>query len=211
MPDSILSKPDSSVVVRPHVRRARGTAKRADILAKEGQGAKWPRKVKRYKRPSKVERAIVKAVAEQVAATPHSVYSTLKLTHIQSALTDALERAGLSPDRMAGLLADAVGAVKTIVGGSRLAPVVVEVPDHPVRLSAYDRVVAAQGLVPRTADLPEAPPPSVNIIFERAGGGDGVAFSPDGSQAVIPQEHVTIIIEHAKPPKPPELAQDGTS
>lgn len=150
------------------------------------EGAKWPRKQQRLSAPQK---RLVRAVVQHVAVDPSLVYKTLKLTHIQSALTDALRRKGLTPERMADLLADAVVATRSLVGGSRRAPVVLEVPDHQVRLGAYDRVVAAHGLVPRTADLPEAQPPPVSIVFQKLESRDD-----GGGQSPVMAENVTIVI-----------------
>lgn len=137
----------------------------------------------RWKRLTVRERMLVKGLASGLTVAeaarragypdkvPSRVYQTIKLTHIESALTEAIDRAGLTDDKLAAVLSDALTAKRVIVGGSVKAPVIREVDDHDVRLRAYDRVAAAKGLVPKVCDLPEAPAPAVNIIIrERAGG-----------------------------------------
>jgi len=211
VPNKSVSQPKRAVAPRPS---ANSTG------CGEAQGAKWPRKVKRL---SPRERMLIRGLAEgksihqaaldagyAEATSRHAIYQTLKLTHIQSALTEALDRAGLSDDALARVLRDALTAERTIIGGSRKEPTILTVPDHPVRMQAYDRVAAARGLVPRVADLPPAPAPPVTVtIRERvveggggvsnrgqAGGGVGVGGACD--EAIRSGREVTVTLRQGR-------------
>ena len=86
-------------------------------------------------------------------------YGILKRPRVQSLLTDALERAGITPDRLAHVLADGLLATKVIKtqDGWR------EVPDHRIRLEAYEQATRAYGFVPKSQELPEPPLPDLKV------------------------------------------------
>jgi hypothetical protein len=74
-------------------------------------------------------------------------YELLELPAIRSLLGVALEQAGIGPRELALVLAATLGATKAVtIDGQLLATTV---PDHRMRLRAYDRIARACGLVPR--------------------------------------------------------------
>lgn len=96
----------------------------------------------------------------------------IRLPEIQSLLTEAMEAAGLTPDSLARSVREALDATVIVntPDGYR------ELPDHKIRLHAYDRAVQAFGYV--TPGEPALPtPPSVHLTVqfvapETAGGGE---------------------------------------
>ena len=86
-------------------------------------------------------------------------YGILKRPRVQSLLTDALERAGITPDRLAHVLAEGLQATKVIKTQDGRK----EVPDHRIRLEAYEQATKAYGFVPKSQELPEPPLPDLIV------------------------------------------------
>ena len=92
-------------------------------------------------------------------------YGILQRPRVQSFLTGALERAGITPDALAKPIQEALQA-RVRVTNRRLGTVVeTELPDHQTHLQAYDRVVAAYGAVPRAMEMPEPALPSLSVTI----------------------------------------------
>ena len=92
-------------------------------------------------------------------------YGILQRPRVQTCLTDALERAGITPEALAKPIYEALEA-RVRMTNSRLGTVIeTELPDHQTRLQAYDRMVAAYGAVPRVVEMPEPPPPGLNVTI----------------------------------------------
>ena len=86
-------------------------------------------------------------------------YGILKRPRVQSLLTDALERAGITPDRLAHVLAEGLQATKIMETQDGRK----EVPDHRIRLEAYEQATKAYGFVPKSQELPEPPLPGLKV------------------------------------------------
>ena len=88
-------------------------------------------------------------------------YGILKRPRVQSLLTDALEQAGITPERLAQVLTDALDATRMIEtkNGTR------EVPDHRIRLDGCEQATRAYGFVPKSQELPEPPPPGLSVVI----------------------------------------------
>ena len=92
-------------------------------------------------------------------------YGILQRPRVQSFLTDALERAGITPDALGKPILEALQA-RIRVTSNRLGTVMeTELSDHQIRLQAYDRVIAAYGAVPRAVEMPEPPPPGLKVTI----------------------------------------------
>lgn len=88
-------------------------------------------------------------------------YSFLNRPLVRSAITDALERLGVTYERMVQPVADALEATKFVPAGSRetldgTKSEYVEIPDHPTRLAAHDRAIALVGAVPKVGEATPA-------------------------------------------------------
>ena len=88
-------------------------------------------------------------------------YGILKRPRVQSLLPDARGQAGIMPERLAQVLADPLDATRTIEmkNGTR------EVPDHRIRLDADEQATRAYGVVPKSQELPEPPPPGLSVVI----------------------------------------------
>ena len=92
-------------------------------------------------------------------------YGILQRPRVQLFLTDALERAGITPDALAKPIQEALQACVRLVNSRQGTFVETELPDHQARLQAYDRVVAAYGAVPRAVEMLEPPLPSLSVTI----------------------------------------------
>lgn len=81
-------------------------------------------------------------------------YGVINRPRVRSLLTDAFQQAGLSIDDFARVIKDGFAAVKRQY--SKDGDLIDEQPDHQIRYGAYDRGVAALGLVPKEVDVQDA-------------------------------------------------------
>lgn len=85
-----------------------------------------------------------------------NAYSYLQRPLVKSALTDALERVGVTYERMIQPVADALNATKLVAKGRETldgkVTEYVEVEDHAIRLAAHDRAVALVGAIPKVGE-----------------------------------------------------------
>ena len=82
---------------------------------------------------------------------------------MQSFLTKALERAGITPEVLAKSVVEALQARVRVTNHQRGTVTETNLPDHQIRLQAYDRVVAAYGAVPKAVEMPEPPLPGLTV------------------------------------------------
>lgn len=80
-------------------------------------------------------------------------YGVIRRPRVQSLLTDALQEAGLDISDFARVIQDGLGAIKRVY--TKDGNIIDEVPDHQIRYGAYDRGVAALGVVPKDVDPEE--------------------------------------------------------
>ena len=92
-------------------------------------------------------------------------YGILQRPRVQSFLTDALERAGITPDALGKPILEALHARVRVINSRQGTVVETQFPDHQTRLQAYDRVVAPYGAVPRAVEMPEPPPPGLKVTI----------------------------------------------
>ena len=90
-------------------------------------------------------------------------YGILQRPRVQSFLTEALERAGITPEVLAKPVVEALQARVRVPNHQRGTVTETNLPDHQIRLQAYDRVVAAYGAVPKAVEMPEPPPPGLTV------------------------------------------------
>lgn len=99
-------------------------------------------------------------------------YVIVKSPLVQSALTDALERLGVTFD---DLLKPVVEALKATLPARSVAGLrKTNFPDHRVRLAAHDLLVRLYGGVPRPSDIPPAPQKGLTVIISKEGGNEPV-------------------------------------
>ena len=72
---------------------------------------------------------------------------------VRSFLTEAYERAGITPEKIIQPVLDGLKARKD------------DKADHDTRLKSYKFVTDAYGVVPRQTEMPDPPAPPVNITF----------------------------------------------
>jgi phage terminase small subunit len=125
---------------------------------------------KKQDRPTARERRLVQGVlsgqpvkqaASAAGYAPSSAasnsYLILDRPRVRSLLTDALERAGLSEETLAAPLLAALNARVQIINTRTMTAVEVDLPDHHVRLTAADKIVALYAYVPRRVEMPDPP------------------------------------------------------
>ncbi len=109
---------------------------------------------------------------EEVRQAPYSPmtadtkgYAIVKRPMVQSALTEALERQGVTFDRILRPVIDALDAtvvVRTIAG-----PIETKLPGHRMRLEAHDRLVSLYGGPPRASEIPPLSPRGQLSLFRK--------------------------------------------
>ena len=132
--------------------------------------------MKKQDRPTARERRLVQGVlsgqpvnhaARAAGYSPSSAasnsYVILNRPRVKSFLTEALERAGLTEDRLAAPLLDALGARVRIINPRTMDAIETDLPDHTARLAAVDRIAALYGCVPKRVELPDSPMPNLIV------------------------------------------------
>jgi len=87
---------------------------------------------------------------------------------VQSALTEALERQGVSLRKLVKPIADGLKA--TLVTTHRGEAIETDIPDHRTRLEAAELAISLHGGLPKQVELPPAPQEPLTIIFEAPDG-----------------------------------------
>jgi hypothetical protein len=95
-------------------------------------------------------------------------YDIVKRPVVQTALTEALERQGMTFDRILKPVVDALDA--TVVAHTLAGPVKTKLPDHRIRLEAHNRLVSLYGGTPRASEIPPLPAPGLVVIIQKEGG-----------------------------------------
>lgn len=95
-------------------------------------------------------------------------YDIVKRPLVQSALTEALERQGVTFNRILQPVVDALDA--TVIARTLAGPVKTNLPDHRIRLEAHDRLVSLYGGTPRASKIPPIPPRGLVVIIQKEGG-----------------------------------------
>ena len=86
---------------------------------------------------------------------------------VQSALSDALRRQGVTLAKMVKPIKDALQAKRVILFQGTATETAL--PDHQTRLEASDRAVALLGGMPRQVEMPPPPREPLTVIFEADG------------------------------------------
>lgn len=120
---------------------------------------------------SLIEGESIREAGRQAGYAPSTceggVYAIIRRPRVVSFLTEAMDKAGITSDKLAGVLLDALEAKKTVFN-PKLGELLTEYPDHDVRLKGYDRAVAAHGVIPRETEMPAPPPAPMVVIIAKA-------------------------------------------
>ena len=128
-------------------------------------------------------------------------YSIVKRPLVLSALTEALERQGVTFDQILKPVVEALDAklvVRTMAGAVKT-----KLPDHHIRLEAHDRLVKLYGGNPRANEIPPMPSKGLVVIIQK-----------EGSQQVTPTANMTPktqilpIGEGKNPPLPVRIVRE---
>ncbi len=95
-------------------------------------------------------------------------YQIVQRPLVQSALTDALERQGLTMEKLMKVYLDALEANHVVKSSERLEAVETEVPDTRTRVDAADRVSRFYGAIPTQVEMPAPPSPGLTVIISRS-------------------------------------------
>jgi hypothetical protein len=97
-----------------------------------------------------------------------SSFAMIERPQIKTFLTEAYRAKGLTPDKIIQPVLDAYEAKIKVFSRVAGGLILTEDPDHEVRLKAYDRAVAAFGVIPREVEMPAPPRPGLVVIIGRA-------------------------------------------
>jgi hypothetical protein len=132
---------------------------------------------RKQKNPQKIAEGLaqgltqVKAV-EEAGYSPMTAqkkaYAIVKRPMVQTALTEALERQGMTFDRILKPVVDALDA--TVVARTLAGPIKTKLPDHRIRLEAQGRLVSLYGGTPRASEIPPLPAQGLVVIIQKEGG-----------------------------------------
>ena len=129
------------------------------------------------KNPQKIAEGLAKGLTqmkavEEAGYSPMTgqkkAYAIVKRPMVQTALTEALERQGMTFDRILKPVVDALEA--TVIARTVEGPVKTKLPDHRIRLEAHDRLVNFYGGTPRASEIPPLPPKGLVVIIQKDGG-----------------------------------------
>jgi hypothetical protein len=95
-------------------------------------------------------------------------YAIVKRPLVQSALTEALERQGMTFGRILKPVIHALDA--TVIDRTLAGSVQTNLPDQRIRLEAHDRLVRLYGGTPRASEIPPLPPRGLVVIIQKEGG-----------------------------------------
>jgi len=95
-------------------------------------------------------------------------YQIVQRPLVQSALTDALERQGLTMEKLMKVYLDALEATIVVKSSERLEAVETEVPDVRMRVDAANHVAQFYGGVPQSVEMPGPVPEGLTVIIECA-------------------------------------------
>ena len=95
-------------------------------------------------------------------------YQIVQRPLVQSALTDALERQGLTMEKLMKVYLDALEANHVVKSSERLEAVETEVPDVRMRMDAANHVAQFYGGVPQSVEMPGPVPEGLTVIIECA-------------------------------------------
>jgi hypothetical protein len=160
---------------------------------------------RKQKNPQKIAEGLAKGLT-QVKAVEEAGYSPItaqkkaydivKRPLVQTALTEALERQGMTFDRILKPVVDALDA--TVVAHTLAGPVKTKLPDHRIRLEAHNRLVSLYGGTPRGSEIPPLPAQGLVVIIQKEGGlsekkepldvGARIKIEPQGEGGTNPLE-----------------------
>ena len=95
-------------------------------------------------------------------------YQIVQRPLVQSALTDALERQGLTMEKLMKVYLEALEANHVVKSSERLEAVETEVPDVRMRVDAANHVAQFYGGVPQSVEMPGPAPPGLHVTIECA-------------------------------------------
>ena len=129
---------------------------------------------RKQKNPQKIAEGLaqgltqVKAV-EEAGYSPMTAqkkaYDIVKRPLVQTALTEALERQGMTFERILKPVVDALDA--TVIAHTLAGPVKTKLPDHRIRLEAHNRLVSLYGGTPRASEIPPMPANGLVVIIQK--------------------------------------------
>lgn len=90
-------------------------------------------------------------------------YQFLKQPEVQSPLTEALARVGVTPDKISKTILEGMEAKARVAFEGTLSET--ELPDHRVRGEFVDRATTLMGVVPRNIQAPEAPRKQMVVLI----------------------------------------------
>ena len=97
-------------------------------------------------------------------------YAIVKRPLVQSALTEAIERQGVTFDDILQPYFDGLKAMIVMKDSKTLTARATTIPAIPTRMDAADRLVELYGGKPRVMDLPAETPKGLLVIIQREGG-----------------------------------------
>ena len=86
---------------------------------------------------------------------------------VQSALTQAMQKQGITLGKLVKPIKDALGANKVVVFMGKAEET--DIPDHQIRLEAAELGISLHGGLPKQVELPPAPQEPLTVIFESEG------------------------------------------
>lgn len=151
--------------------------------------------------PSERERRFVEGVAQGKTKTQAArdagyaestalkqAYQILDRPLVKTALTDALERLGITFERILQPIVDGLEATVLVKNSHRMTVKKTSIPDVPVRLQAHDRAVALLGGVPNNVKPLEPKSRGLIVMFGaiKPGNEQEIQQLNDGARKLLP-------------------------
>lgn len=132
-------------------------------------------------------------------------YAIVKRPLVQSALTEAIKRQGMTLERILKPVIDALHA-NVVVRSQRLGSAhETPFPDHDLRIRAADLLISLYGGAPKAVEIPPQPSKGLVVIIRK----DGAPAEQQKPVDVTPQTKIEPQRERRTPPLDVRIARDS--
>jgi len=135
-------------------------------MARGNGGKRSARRIAQALIEGKSQQDAVVAGGYAQATARHSATDIVRRPQVQSALTEAFERCGLTMKKLAQPIVDGLDATRLVT--TEAGTILTDHPDHPIRFQAFDRASRAYGFMPIPQEMPGAAPPGLHVTIKCA-------------------------------------------
>ena len=151
------------------------------------------------------KREAVRQAGYSAMTAEKKAYAIVKRPLVQSALTEALERQGMTLEHILRPLIDALDANVIVRSQRHGCAQETSFPDHELRMRAADLLIGLYGGVPKAIEIPPLPPKGLVVIIQK----DGEPSEQKAPVDVTPRTKIEPRGESRMPPLPVRIVRDS--